>query len=42
MEIVPVTEPPVIVVRPATLFAFMKVFPFIICALGFLLLAWRY
>jgi uncharacterized membrane protein YdbT with pleckstrin-like domain len=42
MEIVPVTEPPVIVVRPATLFAFMKVFPFIICALSFLLLAWRY
>jgi uncharacterized membrane protein YdbT with pleckstrin-like domain len=29
-------------VRPATLFAFIKVFPFIICALGFLLLAWRY
>jgi uncharacterized membrane protein YdbT with pleckstrin-like domain len=42
MEIVPVTEPPMIVVRPATLFAFIKVFPFIICALGFLLLAWRY
>lgn len=42
MEIVPVTEPPVIVVRPATLFAFIKVFPFMICAAGFLLVAWRY
>ena len=42
MEIVHSPEPDVIVVRPATLFAFIKVFPFIICALGFLLLAWRY
>ena len=42
MEIVHPPEPDVIVVRPATLFAFIKVFPFIICAIGFLLLAWRY
>ena len=42
MEIVHSPEPDVIVVRPATLFAFIKVFPFIICAIGFLLLAWRY
>ena len=42
MEIVHAPDPQVIVVRPATLFAFIKVFPFIICALGFLLLAWRY
>ena len=42
MEIVHPTDPQVIVVRPATLFAFIKVFPFVICALGFLLLAWRY
>jgi hypothetical protein len=42
MEIVHPTATPDIVVRPATLFAFIKVFPFIICALGFLLLAWRY
>jgi len=42
MEIVHPPEPDVIVVRPATLFAFIKVFPFVICAIGFLLLAWRY
>ncbi len=42
MEIVHLPEPDLIVVRPATLFAFIKVFPFIICAIGFLLLAWRY
>jgi uncharacterized membrane protein YdbT with pleckstrin-like domain len=42
MEIVPDSGPQVIVIRPATMFAFTKVFPFILCALGFLLLAWRY
>jgi uncharacterized membrane protein YdbT with pleckstrin-like domain len=42
MEIVHPPGPEMIVVRPATLFAFIKVFPFILCALGFLLLAWRY
>ena len=42
MEIVPPNDPQIIVVRPATLFAFIKVFPFIIFAMGFLLLAWRY
>ena len=42
MEIVTNPEPQTVVIRPATLFAFIKVFPFIICAVGFLLLAWRY
>jgi uncharacterized membrane protein YdbT with pleckstrin-like domain len=42
MEIVHPPDTQTIVIRPATLFAFIKVFPFIICALGFLLLAWRY
>jgi uncharacterized membrane protein YdbT with pleckstrin-like domain len=33
-------EPQVISLRPAAVFAFFKVFPLIICTLGFLFLAW--
>jgi hypothetical protein len=33
--------PQVISLRPAAVFAFFKVFPLMLCALGFLLLAWR-
>lgn len=42
MEIPHLHPPPVIELRPATIFAFIKVFPFIICTIGFLLLACRY
>ena len=34
--------PDMLLIRPALLFAFMKIFPFLFCAIGFLLLAWRY
>ncbi len=40
MEIHEPFEPQVMEIRPATLFAFIKVFPFIICTLGLLFLAW--
>jgi uncharacterized membrane protein YdbT with pleckstrin-like domain len=33
--------PEIIQLRPAGVFAFMKIFPLILCAIGFLLLAWR-
>ena len=33
-------EPQVISLRPAAVFAFFKVFPLLICTLGFLFLAW--
>ena len=32
----------IIQLRPAGIFAFIKIFPFILCAVGFLLLAWRF
>lgn len=34
--------PPVIEIKPAALFAFMKILPFLIATLGFLWLAWHY
>jgi len=40
MEIHDPNEPQVMEIRPATIFAFIKIFPFIICTLGFLFLAW--
>lgn len=33
---------PVIVIRPAAIFAFIKIFGLLIAAAGFLYLAWRY
>jgi uncharacterized membrane protein YdbT with pleckstrin-like domain len=42
METPPLQKPQVIDLRPATLFAFIKVFPFIILTIVFLLLAGRY
>jgi len=36
-------EPPEIIqLRPAGIFAFIKIFPMAICAIGFLLMAWRF
>jgi uncharacterized membrane protein YdbT with pleckstrin-like domain len=35
-------SPDIIEIRPAAIFAFIKIFPFILCAIGFLLLAWRF
>jgi len=32
----------IIQLRPAGIFAFIKIFPLILCAVGFLLLAWRF
>ena len=32
--------PQVLELRPAAIFAFLKVFPFLVCSAGFLLLAW--
>jgi uncharacterized membrane protein YdbT with pleckstrin-like domain len=40
MEILDPHDPQVMEIRPATIFAFIKVFPFIVCTLGFLFLAW--
>jgi uncharacterized membrane protein YdbT with pleckstrin-like domain len=40
MDIENLNTPQVISLRPATIFAFLKVFPLIICTLGFLFLAW--
>ena len=40
MELHPHDEQQVLEIRPATLFAFIKIFPLIICTLGFLFLAW--
>ena len=42
MEIHEQPNPGGIKIRPAAIFAFIKIFPFILCVLGFLLLAWRY
>lgn len=42
METLSFQEPQVIDLRPATIFAFIKVFPLILCSIGFLLLAARY
>jgi uncharacterized membrane protein YdbT with pleckstrin-like domain len=42
METPPMLEPQVIELRPATIFAFIKVFPLILFTIGFLLLACRY
>jgi membrane protein YdbS with pleckstrin-like domain len=33
--------PEIIQLRPAGIFAFLKIFPLILCAIGFLLLAWH-
>ncbi len=33
--------PQVLELRPAAIFAFFKVFPFLVCSAGFLFLAWR-
>jgi uncharacterized membrane protein YdbT with pleckstrin-like domain len=33
-------EPQVIEIRPAGIFAFLKIFPLVLCTLGFLYLAW--
>ena len=35
-------SPDIIEIRPAAIFAFIKIFPFILCAIGFLMLAWRF
>lgn len=35
-------HPEIIQLRPAGIFAFFKIFPLILCAIGFLLLAWGY
>jgi len=40
METQEITVPQIITVRPATMFAFMKVIPLILLSVGFLLLAW--
>jgi membrane protein YdbS with pleckstrin-like domain len=42
MEIVPTPSPQVVELRPAGIFAFMKIFPLILCSIGFMLLAWRF
>ena len=35
-------QPQIIELRPAGVFAFMRIFPLILCTIGFLLLAWRF
>ena len=42
MKIEPIEAPQVITIRPAAVFAFVHVLMLLVCALGFLLLAWRY
>jgi uncharacterized membrane protein YdbT with pleckstrin-like domain len=42
MEPQEIKELPVIMIRPATIFAFIKIVPFIILAILFLLIAYRY
>lgn len=42
MESLIIDEPQVITIRPAAIFAFVHVLAFMLCSLGFLLLAWRY
>ncbi|WP_345955251.1 PH domain-containing protein [Mucilaginibacter sp. PAMB04168] len=42
MESLIIDEPQVIMIRPAAIFAFVHVLAFMLCSLGFLLLAWRY
>ena len=42
MELIERPSPQVIEIRPATLFAFLKVLPIMVCCTGFMLLAWRY
>jgi uncharacterized membrane protein YdbT with pleckstrin-like domain len=42
MESFIVEEPRVITIRPAAVFAFVHVMAFMLCSLGFLLLAWRF
>jgi uncharacterized membrane protein YdbT with pleckstrin-like domain len=42
MESVIIDEPQVITIRPAAVFAFVHVLAFMLCSLGFLLLAWRF
>jgi uncharacterized membrane protein YdbT with pleckstrin-like domain len=42
MESLIIDEPQVISIRPAAIFAFVHVLAFMLCSLGFLLLAWRY
>ncbi|QEC78959.1 PH domain-containing protein [Mucilaginibacter ginsenosidivorax] len=42
METLPIDEPQVITIRPAAVFAFVHVMAFMLCSLGFLLLAWRF
>jgi len=37
-----ITLPPVITIRPATIFAFIKIIPLVLTAIGFLFLAARY
>jgi len=41
MESVIIDEPQVITIRPARIFAFVHVLAFMLCSLGFLLLAWH-
>jgi uncharacterized membrane protein YdbT with pleckstrin-like domain len=41
MENTPGYTPQVIEIRPAAVFAFIKVFPLLICSAGFVFLAWR-
>ena len=42
MESVLMDEPQVITIRPARVFAFVHVLAFMLCSLGFLLLAWSF
>lgn len=42
MESVIIDEPQVITIRPARVFALVHVITFMLCSLGFLLLAWRF
>jgi uncharacterized membrane protein YdbT with pleckstrin-like domain len=42
MESIRIDEPQVITIRPAAVFALVHVMAFMLCCLGFLLLAWRY
>jgi uncharacterized membrane protein YdbT with pleckstrin-like domain len=42
MEVQETNNSGIIDIRPSAIFAFIKILPFIICAVGLLLLAWRY
>jgi len=42
MESVITDEPQAITIRPARVFAFVHVMAFLVCSVGFLLLAWRF